>query len=139
METSGRFSRKYVNTLINCVRCAFRWGVENELVKPEPLWALQAVAPLKQRRSIARESRPDSLVDPAVVEKTLEFLPPTIADIVRVQHLIGMRPCEVCMMKVGNLRLNERGVMAILSKQTKPTDDATSTRNDKSSSALKSK
>lgn len=121
METSGRFSRKYVNTLINCVRCAFRWGVENELVKPETLWALQAVAPLKRRRSIARESLPVSLVDPAVVEKTLEFLPPTIADMVRVQRLTGMRPGEVCAMKAGDLQINERGVM-VYSLSTDKTD-----------------
>lgn len=121
METSGRFARVYINTLVNCIRCAFRWGVENEIVKPKTLWALQSVAPLKRRRSIARENAPVAPVDPSVVEKTLDFLPPTIADMVRVQRLTGMRPGEVCAMKVGDLQLNERGVL-VYTLQTDKTD-----------------
>ncbi len=32
MEVSGRFSRGYVNKLVNYLRTIFRWGVARELV-----------------------------------------------------------------------------------------------------------
>lgn len=121
METSGRFSRTYINSLIKAIRHVFRWGVENEIVKPETLVAVSALSPLKRRRSIARETRPVLPVDPDVVEKTLEILPPTVADMVRVQRLTGMRPGEVCAMQVGDLTVNERGVM-VYTLRTDKTD-----------------
>jgi len=44
-------SRKVVNARINRLRRVFKWGVENELVEPPVLLALQAVAPLKNGRA----------------------------------------------------------------------------------------
>ena len=43
-------SRNVVNARINRIRRVFKWGVENELVEPSVLQALQAVAPLKKGR-----------------------------------------------------------------------------------------
>ena len=111
MEESGRYARTYINTLINCIRRVFRWGVENELVPSDALTALTTVSPLKRRRSIARETEPIGPVDPDVVAKTIEFLPPTIADMVRIQRYTGMRPGEVCAMRAGDFSTNARGVM----------------------------
>lgn len=121
MEESGRFARSYINTLVNCIRSVFRWGVENEIVPPETLVALTSVSPLKRRRSVARETEPVAPVDPAIVEKTLKFLPPTLADMVRVQRNTGMRPGEVCAMRVGDLAINERGTM-VYTLRTDKTD-----------------
>lgn len=121
MEESGRFARSYINTLVNCIRGVFRWGVENEIVAPETLTALTSVSPLKRRRSIARETEPVAPVDPDVFEKTIALLPPTLADMARVQRHTGMRPGEVCAMRSGDLALNERNLL-VYTLRTDKTD-----------------
>ncbi|MGD9858264.1 MAG: hypothetical protein AB7U20_25260 [Planctomycetaceae bacterium] len=52
--------RRYVNKSVSRVRLMFRWGVENELVRPDTLAALQAVMGLKAGRTAAlvRSPRP---------------------------------------------------------------------------------
>lgn len=103
MVKSGRFARTYINTLINCVRSVFRWGVGLELVRPETLVGLQAVPPLKRDKSTARETEPVEPVPGPVVDATLPFLPDRVAAMVRVQRLTGMRPGEVCAMRFGDV------------------------------------
>lgn len=103
METSGRFSRRYINTLITCFRSVVKFGVERELVRPETLTALQAIAPLKRGRSVAGELPPVQAVDARIVETTCEALAPTIAAMVRLQRYTGMRPGEVCQMRAGDI------------------------------------
>jgi len=103
MEKSGRFARSYINTLINCVRTVFRWGVGLELVRPETLVGLQAVPPLKRDKSTAREVAPVEPVPGPVVDATLPFLPDRVAAMVRLQRLTGMRPGEVCAMRAGDV------------------------------------
>ena len=78
MEASGRFSRSYINTLISCFRGVIRYGVEAELVRPDVLVALQAVAPLKRGRSSAREVEPIKPVTAETVEATLAELAPRV-------------------------------------------------------------
>lgn len=103
MKKSGRFARSYINTLINCVRTVFRWGVGLELVRPETLVGLQAVPPLKRDKSTAREVVPIEPVPGPVVDATLPFLPDRVAAMVRLQRLTGMRPGEVCAMRSGDV------------------------------------
>jgi integrase len=50
-----------------------------------------------------RETEPVTPVDPAVVEATPLYLPPYVADMVRVQLLTGARPGEVGAMCVRDL------------------------------------
>lgn len=103
MIDSGRLSRGYINTMVKNIRHVFRFGVGQELVKPETLQALQAVEPLKKGRSNVREAPPIKPVDDEVVGKTIEFLPPTLAAMVQLQRLTGMRPGEVCIMRAGDV------------------------------------
>lgn len=121
METSGRFSRKYINTLLNCIRHVWRFAVERELVTPETLTALQCVEGLKRGRTFARELAPVAPVDPATVEATKEQLPPIIAAMVDVQRLTGMRPGEVCAMRVRDVTLLADGC-ALYTLATDKTD-----------------
>lgn len=121
MEESGRFSRSYINTLVNCFRTIYRFGVENEIVPPQALTALEAVNGLKRRRSIARETEPVKPAPIADVERTLEELPATLGAMVRIQLLTGMRPGEVCAMRAGDVVTTERGVM-VYTLRTDKTD-----------------
>ena len=100
MVDSGTLCRETVNKRIDCIRQMFRWGVENELVQETTWRALTAVARLQQGRTVAPDHPDVEPVAADVVLRTLPYMPVVIADMVRIQLLTGMRPSEVC-----NLRL----------------------------------
>lgn len=107
MEESGRFARKYINTLITCFRGIIKFGVEHELAPPEILVALQAVSPLKRGRSVSREMQPVEAVPPQIVDATCELLSSTVAAMVKVQRYTGMRPGEICAMRAGDVYMGD--------------------------------
>jgi integrase len=96
-------TRATVNRNVGRVKRVFAWAVENELVPPGVSHGLQAVKGLKAGRSGAKEGRKVQPVPPELVETTLPHLPPTVADMVRVQLLTGMRSTEVCRLRPGDL------------------------------------
>ncbi len=103
MIQSGRFSREYLNTLVNCIRHVFKFGVEQELVKPSTLEALKAVQPLKRGRVQLKETEPVRPVSLADYDAALACMSPVVADMTRLQRLTGMRPGEVCAMRAGDI------------------------------------
>ena len=60
--------------------------------------ALTQVKGVKRGRSAAPERPPVRPVDDATIERTVEKMMPSTADMVRVHRLTGMRPCEICAM-----------------------------------------
>lgn len=92
-------SRRYINQHSGHVKRMFKWGVSVELVRPEVYQALATVPGLKAGRTTARETKPVLPVEDAVVEATLPFLPPVVADMVKLQRLTGSRPGEVCQLR----------------------------------------
>ena len=54
---------------------------------------------LKRGRTTARETAPVRPVEHAIVEATLDHLPAVVADMVRLQRLLGGRPTELCIMR----------------------------------------
>ena len=64
-------------------------------VDAHTLYALQAVDNLRAKRTKAPEYRKVKPVDAETVEKTLPFMPPIVADMVRIQRLCGMRPQDI--------------------------------------------
>lgn len=93
-------SREYVNKLSAVIRRAFKWAVSQEMVPPTIHQALSTVPGLRKGRTPAREPEPVAPVVPdAVTEATLPFLPPVVADMVKVQRFTGCRPGEVCAMR----------------------------------------
>jgi len=91
--------RAQINKRVGQIKRMFRWAVEEQLVPPSIWHGLQAVMGLKRGRSGARESEPVKPVPEAWVRKTMEFLPPTVAAMVELQMLTGMRPGEVCILR----------------------------------------
>ena len=104
MIASERFCRTYINTLVVCLRHVFTWAVAQEYVKPETLVSLRAVAPLKRGKVDVKEASRILPVDAGDVDKTIPYLPPTVAAIVTVQRFTGMRPSEVLNMRVRDLQ-----------------------------------
>jgi integrase len=92
-------SRGVINQRVGRVRRMFRWAVENELVKPSLLHGLQAVRGLQKGRSTARETEPVRPVPLAHVHAILPYLLPTVAAMVELQLLTGMRPGELVIMR----------------------------------------
>ena len=79
--------RNTINSQVNRLRRVFKWAVEDEKVAASVLHGLRAVDGLKRGRSDAPETEPVRPVPEHVIEATLPHLPPTVADMVRVQLL----------------------------------------------------
>ena len=90
------YARLMVNRYIGIIKRAFKHGVKFGWVDAPASYALQVVDNLKKGRTKAHEYRGIKPVEDAVVEQTLPFLPPIVADMVRVQRLCAMRPQDVC-------------------------------------------
>jgi integrase len=99
-------ARGVVNQRINRIRRLYRWGVENELVPSSVLAGLCAVRGLKRGRSAARETEKIKPVSIALVEDTLPHLSPTIADMIRLLLLTGMRVGELVIMRAADLDMS---------------------------------
>jgi len=99
----ANLSRGTINKNINRIRRMFKWAAGEELLPGSILADLRAVEGLKSGRSEARESEPILPVDAAVVDATIPFLSPVVADMIRVQELTGMRPGEVCQLRTADI------------------------------------
>ena len=108
-RTGKTHSRGYVNKLIACIKLMFRWAVSEELAPPAVFHGLQAVPGLKRGRCTARESKPVLPVDPAIVAATVKHLSPTVAAMVELQRLTGMRPGEVCQVRPCDVTIEPEG------------------------------
>jgi integrase len=95
----SNLARSVINCRINRIRRMFKWGVENQLVEPAVLQALQAVSPLRKGRCDAKETAPVEPVADEHVEAILPFVPRQVAAMIQLQRLTGMRPGEVLRMR----------------------------------------
>ncbi len=91
-----RICRDQINQRIGKIKRVFKWAVSEQLIPPSVFQALQSVAGLRAGRTEAKETAPVLPVADDVVEATLPYLPPVVADMVRFQRLTGCRPGEVC-------------------------------------------
>jgi integrase len=96
-------SRSTVNDFVGIIKRMFRWGTAKQLVPPAVYQALMALAGLRRGRTTAREPAPVLPVADEVADATLAHLPTVVADMVRVQRLLGCRPGEICMMRPGDI------------------------------------
>lgn len=92
-------SRTYINAQARRLVRLLKWGVGEGLIPPAVWQAVKAVEPLKRNRTAARETGPVRPVDADIVAKTIEHLPPVVADMVKLQLLLGCRPGELCRLK----------------------------------------
>lgn len=97
------FARSTINNSVGRIKRMFRWAASEELVPASVPVGLDTVAGLRKGKSSARETDPVSAVKDSIVEQTLPFLPHTVADMVRLQRLTGMRPSEVTQIRPGDL------------------------------------
>jgi integrase len=96
-------ARTSVNKQIGRILRMFRWGVSENLVRPETLTALQSVPGLKAGRCSARETERIKPVAAKDVDAVREHLNPVVMAMVDLQRLTGMRPGEVCQLRTADI------------------------------------
>jgi len=91
--------RSFINNQVNRVKKLFAWAAAEELLPLATYQALTTVPGLQKGRSEAREKPPVRPVPQEHVEAVLPRVSPTVATMIRVQQLAGMRPQEVILMR----------------------------------------
>lgn len=92
-------ARRHINQRVGRLKRMFKWGVAEELVPASVCQSLQAVDGLRFGHTAARETEPVKPVPDAWVEAVLPCVAPTVAAMIQLQRLTGMRAGEVCMMR----------------------------------------
>lgn len=105
-EKKKERSRGYVNELSRKLKQAFKWGAERELVPVELLVKLQAIPELRPRELGLQDNEEVEDVKWEKVEATLPYLSDRNADIILLLWETAMRPEELLMMKVGEVKSN---------------------------------
>lgn len=95
--------RSLINRRIDRVKRAFKWAASEELVPVTSYEALRTLSGLRKGRTEARESDPVKPVDLEHVRATLPFLTPHLRAMVELQRLTGMRPGEVCQLRLSEV------------------------------------
>src|SRR5260370_15230403 len=88
-----------VNSRIDRLKRMFKGAVREEMVPSSIYEALRTVSGLRFGRSSARETEPIRPVRDEWVQATLPFLPPQVADMVRLQRITGMRSANLVMLR----------------------------------------
>jgi len=97
------WSRTYVNRQVDRIRRMFRWGVSEEVVPVAVYEALRTLPSLRKGKTTARETKAVGPVPEATVNATVAVMPPTLAAMVRIQAVVGMRPANVCAMRLAEI------------------------------------
>jgi integrase len=106
-EETPTLARTYVNRLVSHIRCAWIWAVGEDLIPGDSGFVLQAVKGLR-KGSGGREVPRITDVEDWVVEATLPELNPTVAAMVRLQQLAGMRPGELCNLRRRDISISPK-------------------------------
>lgn len=102
MEESG-LARGVINQRVGRIKRLFKWATAEELVPPHVFQGLNAVAGLRRGKTTARETEPVRPVPDAQLELVLPYLTPTVRAMVQVQRFTGMRPGELCAMRMRDI------------------------------------
>lgn len=92
-------ARTTINGYMRDLRAMLRWGVGEAYVSPHVLTAVSSLATLRRGRGSVRETARVQPVPLEVVEATIPFMPPAVAQMTRFQLLTGARPQEVRLMR----------------------------------------
>ena len=92
-------ARRHINQRTGRVKRMFKWGVAEELVPASVFQALATVEGLRYGHTTARETAPIKPVPDAWIAAVLPHVTPTVAAMIQLQRLTGMRAGEVCQMR----------------------------------------
>jgi integrase len=98
-------SRKYVNDQMSRVRRIFKWGVEEELILPGVIHALQAVPGLARGRSNARETESILPVSDEIIAAVEPHLSRQVWAMIQLQLYTGCRAGEIVRLRPIDLNM----------------------------------
>ncbi|MHC4538665.1 MAG: tyrosine-type recombinase/integrase [Planctomycetota bacterium] len=87
--------RNVVNQRVGMIKRMFKWAASEQLVPASTYHGLQTVGGLRRGRSGARETEPVQPVAEKYVRAVLPFASPTVAAMIQLQLLTGMRSSEL--------------------------------------------
>jgi len=106
----GTLCRKTINVRIRAIIHVFLWGARRRLVKFKTYEKLRIIESIAIGKRGTFDHPRVKAVPRSVVEATLPFLTPTVADMVRLQLLTGARPEEIRIMRPVDLERVENGL-----------------------------
>lgn len=99
----AKLARTTINSQVGRIRRMIRWAVSKQLVRPDVLVALSALAPLRAGRCDAREPVPVGPVPADLVDAVLPRLSAPLRAVVEVLRLTGARTGEILSMRIGEI------------------------------------
>ncbi len=87
--------RNTINRRLSRIIRSFKWGGKKKIVSPSVYHEISLIDRLQKGRTKAKDHPKVKPVSDEIIEKTIRHCSPVIADMVRVQHLTGMRPQDV--------------------------------------------
>jgi integrase len=96
-------ARPTINARVRRIVRMFKWAVSAELVPAEVYGALRSVSGLRAGRTTAPEPEPIGPVPVEDYETTLPRLPRVVRAMAELQRFTGMRPGEVCGLRLGEV------------------------------------
>ncbi len=109
-------TRQGINPRMKRVLRGFKWAASEGKLPAAVYETLRLIPSLKRGRTAAPETEPILPVEDDVVEITLTAMAPIVADMVRVQRLIGCRPGEVCNLTPASLDRSDSVWVATLTE-----------------------
>ncbi len=97
-------TRPEVNRRVSKIRHVFKWGVAEELVPVGTWQSLLALRGLQAGRCTCPEPKPVTGVSKEHIEIVLPHLREVVRAMVQLQQLTGMRPSEVCRLKMADVK-----------------------------------
>jgi integrase len=91
--------RSTINDRVDAIRRVFKWAAGEELIPADIYHALKTVDGLRRGRTAAPESEPVKPVADHIVTAVLKHCPPTLAAMIRLHDLTGMRSGELTIMR----------------------------------------
>lgn len=101
------WSRSQVNKQTRRLVKIFKWGVTEELIPAAQWHALEAVEPLRKGESDAPEKKPIRPVKWADVKRTMAATSPTVAAMIRLHWLTGMRSSNLCELRACDIDMSK--------------------------------
>jgi integrase len=101
------WSRTQVNKQTRRLVRIFKWGVSEELIEPSQWQAMEAIEPLKKGETDAPESSPVRAIPWETAQKTMEHASPTVAAMIRLHWLTGMRSSNLCELRARDIDMSK--------------------------------
>jgi integrase len=106
---ADKLCRLTINQRVGCIKRAFAWAAEDELIPASVDYGLKAVKGLRRGKTAARESEPVKPVSQTILDVVAKFLPPTLQTMMKLHDLTGMRSGELCLMRTCDIETNDKG------------------------------